>query len=75
MCLTSMVSAASITAITAIFLIALYIRDWILAIVAGILTAIVLYRHISNIRRILAGKESMVNFGLGYYLRQKKQNK
>lgn len=73
LCLTSMVSVASIVGISAIFIISLFIKDWILAIVAGILTAVVFYRHIPNIHRILAGNESMVSFGLGHYLRQKKQ--
>lgn len=66
--LTSMASAASIVGITAIFIIALCIHDWILATVAGILTVVVIYRHKSNIHRILTGKESLVHFGLGYYL-------
>lgn len=74
LCLTSMVSAASIIGISAIFIISLCDKDWILAIVAGILTAVVIYRHSANIHRILSGKESMVKFGLGYRLRQKKQN-
>ena len=75
LCLTSMVSAASMVGISAIFIIALFIHAWILAIVAGILTGVVFYRHRSNIHRILSGKESMVSFGLGYYLREKKLNK
>ena len=75
LCLTSMVSTASMVGISAIFIIALFIHAWILAIVAGILTGVVFYRHRSNIHRILSGKESMVSFGLGYYLREKKLNK
>lgn len=72
--LTSMASVASIIGITSIFIIALCEHDWILSLVAGILTAVVLNRHKSNIKRILAGKESMVDFGLGHYLRQHHQN-
>lgn len=71
--LTSMASVASIIGISAIFIIALCEHDWILSLVAGILTLVVLNRHKSNIRRIMAGKESMVNFGLGHYLRQRHQ--
>lgn len=69
--LTSMASASSIIGITSIFLIALGIHDWILAIVAGILTLLVLNRHRSNIKRIMNGKESLVHFGLVYYLKKK----
>lgn len=72
--LTSMASVASIIGITSVFIIALCEHDWILSLVAGILTAVVLNRHKSNIKRILAGKESMVDFGLGHYLRQHHQN-
>lgn len=71
--LTSMASMASIIGISAIFVIALCEHDWILSLVAGILTVVVLVRHRSNISRILAGKESMVDFGLGHYLRQHRQ--
>lgn len=73
--LTSMASAASIVGISAIFIIALCEHDLILSIVAGILTAVVLYRHKGNIHRILTGKESLVHFGLGYYLHRHKQSK
>ncbi len=73
--LTSMASCASIIGITSIFIIAIFIHDWILTLVAGFLTLVVLNRHRSNISRIFSGKESMVNFGLGYYLRQRHQNK
>ncbi|WP_283587603.1 glycerol-3-phosphate 1-O-acyltransferase PlsY [Limosilactobacillus viscerum] len=73
MLLTSMASAASIIGITSIFIIALCIHDWILSLVAGVLTAVVLYRHKSNIKRIFTGKESLVHFGLVYYLQQKRQ--
>lgn len=69
--LTSMASASSIIGITSIFLIALGIHDWILAIVAGILTLLVLNRHRGNIKRIMNGKESLVHFGLVYYLKKK----
>ncbi|MGM9891671.1 glycerol-3-phosphate 1-O-acyltransferase PlsY [Limosilactobacillus sp.] len=69
--LTSMASAASIIGITAIFIIALFIHDWILAIVAGVLTLLVLNRHRANINRIIHGNESLVHFGLVYYLKQR----
>ncbi|WNY95717.1 glycerol-3-phosphate 1-O-acyltransferase PlsY [Limosilactobacillus fermentum] len=70
--ITSMASAASIIGITSIFVIALVMHDYILATVAGILTAMVIYRHRSNINRIIHGQESMVSFGLGHYLKNRK---
>lgn len=70
--ITSMASAASIIGITSIFVIALVMHDYILATVAGILTAVVIYRHRSNINRIIHGQESMVPFGLGHYLKNRK---
>lgn len=71
LCLTSMASCASIIGITSVFVISLFIHDWILALIAGLLSLLVIYRHRSNIRRIVTGKESMVSFGLGHYLREK----
>lgn len=68
--LTSMASMASMTGITAVFIIALVIHDGILAVVAGVLAAVVIYRHRGNISRIVHGREAMVSFGLGHYLRQ-----
>lgn len=70
--ITSMASAASIIGITSIFVIALVMHDYILATVAGILTAVVIYRHRSNINRIIHDQESMVSFGLGHYLKNRK---
>lgn len=70
--ITSMASAASIIGITSIFVIALVMHDYILATVAGILTAVVIYRHRSNINRIIHGQEAMVSFGLGHYLKNRK---
>ncbi|WP_367341676.1 glycerol-3-phosphate 1-O-acyltransferase PlsY [Limosilactobacillus sp.] len=72
--LTSMASIASMVGISTIFIIALVEGDVILSIVAGILTVLVFIRHRSNIMRIIQGKESMVSFGLGNYLRQHHQH-
>lgn len=74
LCLTSMASCASIIGITSVFVISLFIHDWILALIAGLLSLLVIYRHRSNIHRIVTGKESMVSFGLGHYLREKKHH-
>ncbi|MCH3922716.1 glycerol-3-phosphate 1-O-acyltransferase PlsY [Limosilactobacillus sp.] len=71
--LTSMASCASIIGISAVFVIALCEQDWILTLVSGFLTLVVLNRHRSNIKRIFAGTESMVGFGLGHYLREHHQ--
>lgn len=70
--LTSMASCASIIGVSAIFIIALCEHDLILSIVAGVLTVVIIWRHKGNIGRILTGKESMVSFGLGHYLRNRK---
>lgn len=74
LCLTSMASCASIIGITSVFVIALFIHDTILAWIAGLLSLLVIYRHRANINRIIHGRESMVSFGLGQYLRKKHQS-
>ncbi|WP_295730656.1 glycerol-3-phosphate 1-O-acyltransferase PlsY [uncultured Limosilactobacillus sp.] len=73
--LTSMVSCASIITVTTVFLIALTIHDHILSIISGIITILIIWRHKSNIHRIIHGNESMVSFGLGNYLRNHHQSK
>ncbi|WP_057741142.1 glycerol-3-phosphate 1-O-acyltransferase PlsY [Limosilactobacillus secaliphilus] len=72
--LTSMASCASIIGISSMFFISLFIHDTILAWIAGLLSLLVIYRHRSNINRIIHGKESMVSFGLGQYLRKRHQS-
>ncbi|WP_295747022.1 glycerol-3-phosphate 1-O-acyltransferase PlsY [uncultured Limosilactobacillus sp.] len=67
--LTSMASAASMTGITSVLVIALFEHDVFLSTIAGLLTALVLWRHRSNINRIIHGRESLVHFGLLYYLK------
>lgn len=69
--LTSMVSCASIIGVLTIFIIALCIHDHILSIIAGLISILIIYRHRSNLRRIIHGNESMVSFGLGYYLKNR----
>ncbi|AVK63058.1 glycerol-3-phosphate acyltransferase [Lactobacillus sp. CBA3606] len=72
--LTSMVSVASMTSLTLVSLIAIfYYQDWILSVIAVILTIFIFYRHRTNIKRILAGTESLVHFGLGWRHYQRKQ--
>lgn len=70
--LSSMASVASILGITLTTIIAICLHDWILTIIAGLLSGIVIWRHLGNIRRIFNGTEAMVSFGLGHYLRNKK---
>ncbi|CAM2813077.1 glycerol-3-phosphate 1-O-acyltransferase PlsY [Dellaglioa algida] len=70
--LTSMVSVASVLGFIGITIAALLFQDWLLATIAGILTIFVIYKHRGNISRIFNGTESMVPFGLGLYLRNKK---
>lgn len=69
--LTSMASMASIIGITLTTLVAIIRQDWILALIAGVLSILVIWRHRANIGRIFNGTESMVSFGLGHYLRTK----
>lgn len=73
--LTSMVSVASMASLTLVSLIAIfYYQDWILSVVAVILTIFIFYRHRANIARIKAGTESLVHFGLGWRRYQAKQH-
>lgn len=72
LCLTSMVSVASMLGFTLITISSLFYQDWILTTVALILTIFVFIRHWGNISRIRQGKENMVPFGLGYRRRQKR---
>ncbi|MCG4616824.1 hypothetical protein L0P14_24785, partial [Phocaeicola dorei] len=68
-------SAAGMVGITAIFIIALCIHDWILAAIAGFLTVVIIWLHRANIKRIFNGTESLVHFGLGYRRQQKRNQK
>lgn len=67
-----MVSVASVIGFIGITITAILFQDWLLTSIAGILTIFVIYKHRDNIKRILNGTESMVPFGLGLYLRNKK---
>lgn len=72
--LSSMASVASIIGISLTTIVALLIHDWILAAIAGVLSIVVIWRHRSNISRIFNGTESMVPFGLGNYIKNRKNN-
>lgn len=63
---TRMVSLSSMTALILITFSTLFIHDWVLTIIAGILTVFITYRHRENIARIKNGTESKVPFGFRY---------
>lgn len=69
--LTSMVSVASMLGFTIVAIVSFLFHDALLTTVAIIMTIAVYYLHASNIKRILAGNENMVPFGLGYMLRNR----
>ncbi|WP_273946813.1 glycerol-3-phosphate 1-O-acyltransferase PlsY [Leuconostoc mesenteroides] len=64
--ISSMVSLSSMISFSCAVLISLYYHDWILTIVATILTIFVFYRHRTNISRIRDGTESTIPFGWYY---------
>ncbi len=64
--LSRMVSFSSMISLPIITLSSLFIGDWILTIIAFLLTLFIIYRHRENIKRIRNGTESKVPFGLGY---------
>lgn len=73
LCLSSMASVASVLGITITAIVAIIMQDWIFAAIASFLAIVVILRHRDNFKRIFSGTESMVPFGLGNYLRHKKE--
>ncbi|MFD1432955.1 glycerol-3-phosphate 1-O-acyltransferase PlsY [Lacticaseibacillus yichunensis] len=73
--LTSMVSVASTLGMTIITLLSLVYHDWLLTTVAACLWVVFMVRHRENFKRIREGDENMVPFGLGLYLRKRRQAK
>ena len=67
----SMVSLASILACLSAVFISFFMKDIWLVIVTVALTAYIIYRHQSNIKRIKDGTEAKIPFGIAY----KKENK
>lgn len=63
---TRMVSLSSMTALVLITISTLFIQDWVLTIIAFILTIFITYRHRENITRIKNRTESKVPFGFRY---------
>lgn len=73
--LTSMVSLSAMISFSFAVIASLFYHDFTLTFVATILTIFVFYRHRSNIKRIKAGQESTVPFGLYDTLRKRKHKK
>ena len=69
--ITSMVSLASMIAFSIITVTAFCLHENLLAILALVLTVFIFYRHRTNIKRILAGTENLVPFGIYYWWRHR----
>ena len=67
----SMVSLASMLTFIIASIGVLWINDWYFKIFIWGITALIVYRHISNIKRIFNGTENKVPFGLGKENKQK----
>lgn len=72
--LASMVSLASMVGFTLVTIAAVIEHDWLLTVIAIVLTAFVFYRHRANIKRIKNGSESLVPFGFYYWAKQRHHN-
>ncbi|QBO37130.1 glycerol-3-phosphate 1-O-acyltransferase [Periweissella cryptocerci] len=70
--LTSMVSVGSIVAFLAVDAYSLFNHDWFLFTIAAVLTVFIIYKHRTNIVRIIHGNENQTPFGLVYWLRKNK---
>ncbi|CAH0415722.1 glycerol-3-phosphate 1-O-acyltransferase PlsY [Periweissella fabaria] len=68
----SMMSLGSIMGFIMVTTAAAIAHDWVLTAIAGALTIFVIYRHRENIKRIFQGKESLMHFGLYYWLTKNK---
>ncbi|MGO2084262.1 glycerol-3-phosphate 1-O-acyltransferase PlsY [Vagococcus sp.] len=68
--LSSMISAVAVTLSTIVlpltFPIILSHQNWLLTILATLISIFIIYRHRDNIKRIKNGSESLVPFGLNY---------
>lgn len=71
LCLSSMVSVASMLGMVLITLTSFYYHDWFLTLVAFALTIFIFYRHRENIKRIRAHNENLVPFGWYYHHKKK----
>ncbi|GEL14390.1 glycerol-3-phosphate 1-O-acyltransferase PlsY [Pediococcus cellicola] len=69
--LTSMVSVASMSAMVIISVWSLAYHDFILTLVALVLTIFIFYRHRENIKRLRNGTENLIPFGYWYHHKNK----
>lgn len=69
--LTSMVSVASMSAMVIISVWSLAYHDFILTVVALVLTIFIFYRHRENIKRLRNGTENLIPFGYWYHHKNK----
>lgn len=69
--ISSMVSFSSIVSAVLLVIISFFYHDLVLSVVAIGLTSFIIYRHRSNISRILSGNENLVPFGIYYRLKHK----
>lgn len=67
----SMVSLGSVMGFVMVTLAAILSHDLILSTIAGALTIFVIYRHRGNLKRVVQGTESVIPFGLYYWLKRK----
>lgn len=70
--LTSMVSVGSIAAFVAVDVYSGCTQDWFLFAIAAVLTVFIIYKHRTNIVRIMHGNENQTPFGVYYWLHKNK---
>lgn len=68
--ITSMVSLSSLISVVLIF-ISSFFHDTFLTVMSGVLVVLIWWSHRANIKRIIAGNENLVPFGLYYHIKQK----
>lgn len=73
--LTSMVSVGSMVGFITVTIASFMTQDWYLFVVALALTIFVIYRHRTNIKRIINRNENLIHFGLIYWLKGKDKTK
>ncbi|MFS8962852.1 glycerol-3-phosphate 1-O-acyltransferase PlsY [Lactobacillus delbrueckii] len=69
--ITSMVSLSSLISVVLIFISSFFFHDTFLTVMSGVLVVFIWWSHRANIKRIIAGNENLVPFGLYYHIKQK----
>lgn len=69
--ITSMVSLSSLISVILIFISSFFFHDTFMTIMSGVLVVLIWWSHRANIKRIIAGNENLVPFGLYYHIKQK----